>query len=110
MNLQLKLSAKHLSVLVYCFQKSGSTSGQTKEEKFTWSILNEIILKVQKKYLDVTSSQTLFNAKKKHTFKFTYYQAFMLEKFLLTFQNTPLSEYDRNTVNFMISQLNKQLV
>lgn len=109
MNLQLKLSAKQLSVLVYCFQKSGSTAGQTKEEKFTWSILNEIILKVQKKYLEFTSSQNLFNAKKKYTFKLTYYQAFILEKFLVTFQHTPLNDYDRNVINFMISQLNKQL-
>jgi hypothetical protein len=110
MKLTLKLSAKQLSTLIYCFQNSGQTQVQTKEEKFTWSILNEIILKVQKKYLDVTASTNLFNSKKKHSFNFTYYQAFMLEKFLQIAQQRALSEYDRNVVQLIISTINKQLV
>lgn len=109
MKLTLKLSAKQLSTLIYCFQ-NGSQTGQTKEEKFTWSIMNEIVLKVQKKYLDVTASMTLFNAKKKHSFNFTYYQGYILEKFLQTAQQRPLSDYDRNVLNLIISTLNKQLV
>jgi len=110
MKLNLKLSAKQLSVLIYCFNQSEATPSQSKEEKFTWSILNEIILKIQKKYLEITASMTLFNAKKKHSFNFTFYQAYMLEKYLHVQTNRPLSDYDRNVVQFIISTLNKQMV
>ncbi|WP_264521181.1 hypothetical protein [Flavobacterium sp. N1994] len=107
---QLQLTARQLNSLVYCFNFINQVYAKSREEKTTKSILDEVILKVKKKHLEVESSiNTIFSKPKVSKFSFKYYEADALEKYVLFAEEQSLNEYDRNVVLFIKSKLNQQL-
>lgn len=107
----LQLTARQLNTLVYFFNLIGYVYPKTMEEKATKSILDEVIIKIKKKNIDVESStNTLFNKPKKPKFTFKYHEAYSIEKYILFVETQPLSEYDRNVALFIKNKLNQQLV
>lgn len=107
----LELSAKQLNALVYFFNMIDYTYPKTREQKTTKAILDEVILKIKKKALDVESStNTLFSKPKKSKFSFKYYEGDALEKYILFAEGQALNEYDRNVALFIKTKLNQQLV
>jgi len=110
MNLiKLQLTARQLNTIAYTFNGLKTIHPVTKEDKTARSILLELSLKFQKKNLEVTQKSNLFSDKKKSAFTLKYHEAFYLEYYLNLIQNFPLSEYDRNCVNFIKSTLNQKL-
>lgn len=109
MKITLKLSAKQLSVLVYLLQQNDQPNNANKEERFFWSILNELKLKIEKKHLEINSGLTLFNSKQKHNLRFNFYQAYIIEQYLIICSRQPLNDYDGNVLKFIYSTINKQL-
>ncbi|WP_264522167.1 hypothetical protein [Flavobacterium sp. N1994] len=108
--IELQLTARQLNTLVYCFNFIGFTYPKTREQKVMKSILDDVILRVKKKHLEVESSvNTLFTKPKKSKFTFKYYEADCLEKFLIMSEQQSLSEYDRNVVLFINNKINQQL-
>jgi hypothetical protein len=74
------------------------------------SILDNIIIKIEKKNIEVKASlKSLFSNPKKAKFTFLYHEAHSLEQFLLIAENFILSPYDKNAVLFIKNKLNQQL-
>ena len=71
--IELQLSSRQLNTLVYFFNLIVYTYPKTMEEKATKSILDEVIVKIKKKNIDVESSvNTIFSKPKKSKFKLEY--------------------------------------
>jgi hypothetical protein len=108
--IEIQLTARQLNTLVYCFNFINYVYPKTRNEKVMKSILDEIILKIKKKHLEIeSSSNTLFNKPKKPKFTFKYYEANCLEQFLLMAEDYSLNDYDRNVILFIKNKLNQQL-
>lgn len=74
------------------------------------SILDNIIIKIEKKNIEVKASlKTLFSKPKKAKFTFLYHEAHSLEQFLLIVENFVMNPYDQNAVLFIKDKLNQQL-
>lgn len=108
--IDLKLSAKQLNTLVYLFNQIGFVYSKERKHRVLKSILDEVILRVKKKHLELESSgKTLFTKAKDTKFTFKYYEADCLEQYLLMAKENPLNEYDRNVALLIITKLNQQL-
>lgn len=108
--IDLKLTARQLNSLAYTFNFIGYVYPKTRDEKVMKSILDDLILKIKKKNLDVESSvNNLFTKPKTSKFTFKYYEADCLEKYLIFCEKQVLNEYDRNVVLFIKNKLNQQL-
>lgn len=109
--IEIQLSARQLNTLVYFFNLIGYTYPKTMEEKATKSILDEVIVKIKKKHIDVESSvNTIFSKPKKPKFTFKYHEAYSLEKYILFVETQALNDYDRNVALYIKTKLNQQLV
>lgn len=111
MKITLKLSAKQLGAFVFQSNCINAQPINHREIKVARSVIDKILLKFRKKYLEVQNLPTKNRKGQiiKYTFSFEYYEAHFLEKcsdLLLAF---PMSEYDRNVLNLIKSNLNQQL-
>ncbi len=111
MSLQLNLSAKQLGVLVFHFNTLETKPVVNREVKVARSILDKLIKKLKKKYLDVIDEPTRNkkNQIKKYKVSIEYHEAHFLETFITIAETFAMSEYDRNVLNFIKSTLNQQL-
>jgi hypothetical protein len=108
--IELLLTARQLNTLVYLFNSISVVYPKERKEKVMKSIIDDIILKVKKKNLEIESSvNTIFSKPKKAKFTFKYYEGDCLEKYLLMAIEQPLNEYDANVVLFITNKLNQQL-
>lgn len=110
MKVELKLTPRQLNSIVYCFNNVNLVYAKERRHRVAKSILDEIIIKMKKKHVELESQiSTLFTKKKDTKFSFKYHEADCLEQYLISIQETPLNEYDRNVVGLLISKLNQQL-
>lgn len=110
MKIELKLSARQLNTVVYCFSTIQLVYSKERKHRVAKSILDEIIIKLKKKHVEVENQENNLFAKKKDTkFTFKVYEADCLEQYLLMVENTPLNDYDRNAIRLIINKLNQQL-
>lgn len=111
MKINLKLTARQLNTVVYCFNSVNLSYSKDRSHRVLKSILDEVMLKMQKKNLEAQQTAGLLFHKPKDTkFTFKYHEADCLEKYLLSIEeNTPLNEYDRNAIRLIINKLNQQL-
>ena len=112
MSLELHLSAKQLGVLVFHFNALEKEPMHSRQGKVARSILDKLILKFRKKYLDVVNlpAKTNKGKIKKYKFSIDYHDGHYLETFIDIALNFAMNEYDRNVLNFIKSNLNQQLV
>ncbi len=110
MKTALKLSIKQIGVVVFAYEsfvKQHHT--KTREAKVARSILDKTIIRLKKKLLDQTFAPQLFQKPKKFNFSLEIFEAHYLEQFVMLMENYPMSEYDKNVLMFIKSNLNQQL-
>ncbi len=111
MPIELKLSKSQLNTLVFTFNSLSNIPTNSRDVKVARSILDKLVLKFRKKYLEVESQPTFFTKKKvkKYTFSLEYHEAHYLENFVTIMDAFPMNEYDRNVLRFIKTGLNQQL-
>lgn len=112
MKTTLKLSNQQLNTLVHSFNSLNMVLiNDARHVKVSRSILDKVIIKLKKKFLETQQTANLFSAskKKKISFSFEYYEAHYLEEFVSLMVNHPLSDYDRNVLRYIQTNLNQQL-
>lgn len=110
MKITLKISSQQLNTLVHAFNSlSMVLINDARHVKVSRSILDKVVLRLRKKYLETQQTATLFAKKKKVSFSFEYYEAHYLEEFVSIMVNHPLSEYDRNVLRYIQTNLHQQL-
>ncbi|MWB92961.1 hypothetical protein GON26_01175 [Flavobacterium sp. GA093] len=110
MKVNLKLSKQHLNALVFHFPKPPYTPEKSREVRVARSVLDKVILKLEKKQLELNRQvPTLFTKPKKMSFSLEYYEAHYLEQFILITENFAMSDYDRNVLGLIKTILNQQL-
>lgn len=110
MKIDLRLSAKQLNTLVFSFNSLSHIPINSRDVKVARSILDKLVLKFRKKLLDVQGTHvTLFSKPKKIKFTLEYHEAHYLENFVTIMDEFPMSEYDRNVLRLIKSNLNQQL-
>lgn len=107
----LQLSPRQLNTLAHIFSYVNQVFSKEREKLVLKSILDDVVIKTQKKNVEVmVKTQNLFAAKTKTKLTFKFHEADALEKFLLMAQeNIAMSPYDGNVVLFLISKINQQL-
>ena len=112
MKVALNLSLQNLNTIIYVYDTIVKLQqGKTRETKVARSILDKTIIRFKKKQAEASYQPTLFSKKNKK-FKVTLevYEAHYLEQCALLAENLiPLSEYDRNVLGYVKSNLNQQL-
>ncbi|WP_348814093.1 hypothetical protein [Flavobacterium maritimum] len=109
MKINLKLSEKQLSALVYSFNEIPKKPAKERIAKVAKSVLDKVALKLRKRQLEVQSDSNLFNRGKKYSFSLELVEAHFLEQFTTVMIDFPLCEYDRNSLRQIASTLNQQL-
>ena len=109
MKLPLKISEKQLSALVYAFKEIPKVPPKERSAKVAKSVLDKVALKFKKKQIEVQQGMSLFNNKKKFSFSLDLVEAHFLEQYLFVMLDYPLSDYDRNVIRFIQSNLHQQL-
>lgn len=111
MKIILHLSLKQLGSLVYVFDKLTKEpyAGTSREIKVSRSILDKVILAFRTKHFVESQKSPLQTRKKKYKFSLEIFEADKLEIFVSLMTGFPLSEYDRNVINFIKDNLNQQL-
>lgn len=109
MKIKLRISEKQLNTLCYSFRVLEKTPTKDRAVKVARSVLDKVILKFQKKQLEVQIDHNLFDKAKKHIFTLEYYEAHYLEQFTISVVDHPLNDYDRNAIMQIRSTLNQQL-
>lgn len=108
--IELQLTARQLNSLVYFFTFANQFYPKTREQRVLKSVLDEVMIKIQKKNVEVSIAATnLFSKPKKTKFTFKFYEANSLEQYLLLIENHATNEYDRNAHLFIKNKLNQQL-
>ena len=105
----LSLSSRQLNTLVFSFTILEKMPAVTKDERAARSVLDKLVLKIRKRYLDINANTSIFKKTKKYSFGFEYHEAYHLEQFVVTIENVPMNEYDHNVLHFIKSTLNQQL-
>ncbi|WP_281233478.1 hypothetical protein [Flavobacterium gelatinilyticum] len=112
---KLTLSEYHLSTLVYSLDHAPQVPVKDRIAKIAKSVLDKITVSFKKKQLDVKHTSIYEYKKKKkskpkqYVFSLELVEAHFLEQFLLSMTSFPFSDYDRNVVNMLIANLNKEL-
>jgi len=111
MKVNLKLSPMQINALVHHFPKPPYAPEKNREIKVARSVLEKVILKFEKKELEIRRQKVdLFTKKpKKVSFGLEYYEAHYLEKFIEAVETFPMNDYDRNVLRMIKSNLNQQL-
>jgi len=109
MKIPLKLSPHQLGVLVHSFNALAQMPAKDREVKVARSILDKVVVKLKKKYVEIDWNQTLFSQKKKTNLTLEFYEAHYLEQFVTIIDAFPMSEYDRNVIRYIRSNLNQKL-
>ena len=110
MKTEIKLSLKQIGVVVFAYESFIKHHySKTREAKVARSILDKLIIKFKKKLVDQSFAPTLFQKPKKFRFSLEIFEAHYLEQFVMVMENHPMSEYDKNVLMFIKSNLNQQL-
>lgn len=105
----LKLSLLQLGALVHSFNCIGHIPVKSRDVKVARSILDKVVIKLKKKHVEESYKQTLFSPKKKMNFSLEYHEAHYLEYFTTIVEQFAMSDYDRNVIRFIRSELNQKL-
>ncbi len=107
--IKLKLNKEELIILIGVLRgHAGSDRAESlMEMKVIYSILDELQLKFEKKFLDFQSEANMFNSKKTTSFKLAYYQAWALMTLLNETEGPGEFEYNiiRMTANLLYQKL-----
>ena len=111
MKLELKLSKSQLNTLVFSFNTLNHIPENERDVKVARSILDKMVLKFRKKYIDAEHEPVLYTSRKPKKYKFSleYYEAHYLEKFVIILEDFPMNDYDRNVLRLIKTNLNQQL-
>ena len=111
MSIELKLSAKQLGVIAFHLKSLEKETLHSRQGKVARSILDKLVIRFNKRYLDVVNnpSKTKRGQIKKYKFSVEYHEAHYLEAFVAILENKAMSEYDHNVLHFIKSTLNQQL-
>lgn len=111
MKITLKLSAKQLGAFVFQSNCINSQPVNHREIKVARSVIDKVLLKLRKKYLEVEKLSSRNSKGKiiKYTFSFEYHEAHFLERCCDVLLSFSMNEYDRNVLNLIKSNLNQQL-
>lgn len=109
MKIPLKLSPQQLGVLVHSFNALPHLPNKERDVKVARSILDKVVVKLKKKYVEIDYNQTLFSKKKKTNLTLEFYEAHYLEQFTVIIDDFPMSDYDRNVIRYIRHNLNQQL-
>jgi len=110
MKVNLKLSASHLNALVHHFPKPPYPPEKSREIRVARSVLDKVIIKFEKKQIEHSrETKTIFTKPKKMSFSLEYFEAHYLEQFVLSVEGFAMSEYDRNVLRLIKTNLNQQL-
>ncbi len=111
MKVNLKITPSHLNALVHHFPKPPYPPEKSREIRVARSVLDKVIIKFEKKQIEHSrQTATLFTKPKKMAFSLEYFEAHYLEKFILSVEDFPMSEYDRNVLRLIKTNINQQLV
>ena len=105
----LKISLQQLGSLVYSFNHIAKIPVTDREAKVRRSCLDKIVIKLKKKHVEESYKANIFSPKKKHSISMEFHEAYFLEKYLIIVDDFGMSEYDRNVLLFIRSNLNQQL-
>jgi hypothetical protein len=109
MKVKLEISEKQISALVYSFNQASKAPVRERIAKVAKSVLDKVVLKFKTKQLQVQQDSNLFNSKKKYSFSLELVEAHFLEQYLVSMQEFPMCEYDKNAINQISAEINKQL-
>lgn len=111
MKVALNLTLQNLGVLIYCYDTAANLhQPKSRESKVARSVLDKTIIRFKKKQAEASYEPTLFTKKnKKFKIALEIYEAHFLEQFVLFAESTPLSDYDRNVLGYVKSNINQQL-
>ena len=113
MKISVKISYSHLQEIYELFEiwDFESTHFLSREVRVNRYVLEKVITKIQKRFIDVKNNQNLFNQKKKITLSLEYYEAHYLEKYLEYFHDPDQTEdvYFQNAIRTIILQINQKL-
>jgi len=109
MKIALKISLQQLGALVYSFNHIATIPVTDRKVKVARSCLDDIVIKLKKKHAEEDYKRTLFSPKKKINFSLKYHEAHYLENYLIIVDDFAMSEYDRNVLLFIRSELNQKL-
>lgn len=111
MKISIKLSAKQMNTLVFAFNSLSHIPVNSRDVRVARSILDKVVLRLRKKYLDVQCEhKTLFYKPKQYSISFEYFEAHYVENFITVMEDFPMNEYDRNVLRLIKTNLNQQLV
>lgn len=110
MKIKLTLSEKQLTALVGTFEILLHPPINVRRIRVARSVLDKVVLKFQKKQLEVKLSADLFNSKKKYSFSFEYHEAHYLEEFIAVVQQFDNDTYTLNVLLQLQLILNRQLI
>lgn len=110
MKVNLKLSPSHLNALVHHFPRPPYPPEKSREIRVARAVLDKVIVKFEKKQIEHSrQNSTLFTKPKKMSFSLEYFEGHYLEKFILSVEDFPMSEYDRNVLRMIKTNINQQL-
>lgn len=110
MKIAIKISVSQFNVLHQLFENYNAqdTKYLGRETRVRRYVLEKVIIRLKKQYIDTQQSQDLFNQKKKIKLSFEYYEAHYLELVLSKFPNTT-DPYVQNTIRMITAELNAKL-
>lgn len=111
MKVILNLSLNNLNAVIHTYDMFIKiTNAKSREAKVARSILDKTMIRFKKKQVSESYQPSLF-AKKNKKFKVSLeiYEAHYLEQFALHAESIPSSEYDKNVLGFIKSNINQQL-
>ena len=109
MKIALKISLQQLGALVYSFNHIAKIPLTERKVKVARSCLDRVVIKLKKKHAEEDYKTNLFTPKKKINFTMEYHEAHYLENYLIIVDDYAMSEYDRNVLRYIRSELNQKL-
>jgi hypothetical protein len=109
MKIKLRLSESQLNALVSTFAYLSEYPINNRKVRVARSVLDKVVLKFQKKHLEVKLTANLFNLKKRYSFSFEYHEAHYLEEFVNIAQTFCKDTYTLNVLRQIKSTINQQL-
>lgn len=105
----LKISLRQLGAVVHSFNHVAKIPLTERNVKVARSCLDKIVIRLKKKYVEEDYKRTLFSPKNKISISMEFHEAHYLEFFLVIVDDYAMSDYDRNVIRFVRSELNQKL-
>jgi hypothetical protein len=113
MKIELKILPAHVLALATSLDFLPKMQGLTRSQMILRSVMDNTMIKIHKKRIDIQNQSNLFNQKKKIKVTLELFEGHYLEIFVGMVLENPsfflLNEYDRNALLSIVNELNQKL-